>query len=357
MPSVLNTNRASILASNNLSEAQSNMANTVERLSSGLRVNRAKDDAAGLGISSVLTQQINGANQGYRNINDAISVVQTAEGAITAASEMAQRILSLATQGASGTASTDARVAMKTEMQQLILAINKISSRTNFAGVSLLDKGSADASTKFTIQLSAVSGDSLALSDVAFRSIGAGATTYTAVNATSHHTGLTSGQTIFTKVGDNYIAHTYTKNATPAVDTSMVNGVIITGANLNANYFTASDGGTGQANGLNTAVEAINSTTPTDAHFTSVITAANTYIKTISSQRTLLGAYQNNLEFTSENVLEFSSNSSAARSRIMDTDYAAETANLTKGQILQQAATAMLAQANQMPNVILSLLK
>jgi flagellin len=137
----------------------------------------------------------------------------------------------------------------------------------------------------------------------------------------------------------------------------MVNGVIITGANLNANYFTASDGGTGQANGLNTAVEAINSTTPTDAHFTSVITAANTYIKTISSQRTLLGAYQNNLEFTSENVLEFSSNSSAARSRIMDTDYAAETANLTKGQILQQAATAMLAQANQMPNVILSLLK
>jgi flagellin len=357
MPSVLNTNRASILASNNLSEAQSNMANTVERLSSGLRVNRAKDDAAGLGISSVLTQQINGANQGYRNINDAISVVQTAEGAITAASEMAQRIVALATQGASGTASTDARVAMKTEMQQLILAINKISSRTNFAGVSLLDKGSADASTKFTIQLSAVSGDTLALNDLAFRSIGAGATTYTAVNATSHHTGLTSGQTIFTKVGDNYIAHTYTKNATPAVDTSMVNGVITTGANLNANYFTASDGGTGQGNALNTAVEAINSTTPTDAHFTGVITAANAYIKTISSQRTLLGAYQNNLEFTSENVLEFSSNSSAARSRIMDTDYAAETANLTKGQILQQAATAMLAQANQMPNVILSLLK
>jgi len=357
MPSVLNTNRASILASNNLSEAQSNMAYTVERLSSGLRVNRAKDDAAGLGISSVLTQQINGANQGYRNINDAISVVQTAEGAITAASEMAQRIVALATQGASGTASTDARVAMKTEMQQLILAINKISSRTNFAGVSLLDKGSADASTKFTIQLSAVSGDTLALNDLAFRSIGAGATTYTAVNASSHHTGLTSGQTIFTKVGDNYIAHTYTKNATPAVDTSMVNGVITTGANLNANYFTASDGGTGQGNGLNTAVEAINSTTPTDAHFTAVITAANAYIKTISSQRTLLGAYQNNLEFTSENILEFSSNSSAARSRIMDTDYAAETANLTKGQILQQAATAMLAQANQMPNVILSLLK
>ena len=363
MPSVLNTNRASMLASNNLSEAQANMANTVERLSSGLRINRAKDDAAGLGISSVLTQQINGANQGYRNINDAISVVQTAEGAITSASEMAQRILALATQGASGTASTDARVAMKTEMQQLILAINKISSRTNFAGVSLLDKGTAATSTKFSIQLSAVSGDTFALNDVAFRSIGAGATTYTAVSATEHWktagtaSALVDGQTIFAKVGDNYVARTYTKNAVPAVDTSMVDGVITTGANIAANYFTASDGGTGQANGLNTAVEAINSTTPTDAQFTSVITASNTYIKTITAQRSLLGAYQNNLEFTSDNVVELSSNSSAARSRIMDTDYATETASLTKGQILQQAATAMLAQANQMPNVILSLLK
>ena len=104
-------------------------------------------------------------------------------------------------------------------------------------------------------------------------------------------------------------------------------------------------------------MEAIDGTTPTNAHFTSVLSAATTYIKNLNTQRTLLGSYQNNLEFTAENVLELSSNSSAARSRIMDTDYANETASLTKGQILQQAATAMLAQANQMPNVILSLLK
>ena len=356
MPSVLNTNRASMLAANNLSEAQNNMANTVERLSSGLRVNRAKDDAAGLGISSVLTQQINGANQGYRNINDAISVVQTAEGAISAASEMAQRIMTLATQGSSGTASTEARISMKTEMQQLILAINKISTRTNFAGVALLDKGSAANSTKFTIQISAVSGDTVALNDAAFKSVGAGATTYTAVHATNH-VNLADGSTIFAKVGDIYVAHTYNKVGAGGADTSKVDGVVTSGVNLAANYFTASDGGTGQANGLNTAVEAIDGTTPTDAHFTGVLTAATTYIKSLNTQRTLLGSYQNNLEFTAENVLELSSNSSAARSRIMDTDYANETASLTKGQILQQAATAMLAQANQMPNVILSLLK
>jgi flagellin len=357
MPSVLNTNRASILAANSLSEAQTNMANTVERLSSGLRVNRAKDDAAGLSISSVLTQQINGANQGYRNINDAISVVQTAEGALSAASDMAQRILTLATQGASATASIEARVSMKTEMQQLILAINKISSRTNFAGVTLLDKGTAANSTKFTIQVSAVSGDTVALNDAAFKSVGSGATTYTALNATTHDATLTSGQTIYSKAGDIYIAHIYTKNGAGADDTSMVNGVITTGANLAANYFSASDGGTGQANALSTAVEAIVSGAPTDAHFTSVLTSATSYISALNTQRTLLGSYQNNLEFTAQNVLELSSNSSAARSRIMDTDYAAETASLTKGQILQQAATAMLAQANQMPNVILSLLK
>jgi len=356
MPSVLNTNRASMLAANNLSAAQNNMANTVERLSTGLRVNRAKDDAAGLGISSVLTQQINGANQGYRNINDAISVVQTAEGAIAAASEMAQRILALATQGSSGTASQDSRYAMKVEMQQLISAINKISTRTNFAGVQLLDEADGNNSSKFVIQVSAVSGDTVTLNEDAFTSVGAGSATYGALDSTGH-VSLAEGATIFAKVGDLYVAHTYTKIGAGATNTSMVDGIVTSGVNLAANYYSLTNAGTGQAGDLDSKINSIVKDAATEDQFTDVISSATDYIKDLSTQRTLLGAYQNNLEYTAQNVQEFSSNSSAARSRIIDTDYATETASLTKGQILQQAATAMLAQANQMPNVILSLLK
>ena len=119
MAAVLGTNMASVWASKNLRSAQSDMANSVERLSSGLRINRAKDDAAGLAIANSLTQQINGANQGIKNLNDGISIVQTAEGAIAAASEMAQRILTLATQASNGTFSTAQRVSVADEMKAL----------------------------------------------------------------------------------------------------------------------------------------------------------------------------------------------------------------------------------------------
>ena len=119
MAAVLGTNVASLWASKNLQSAQSNMANSVERLSSGLRINRAKDDAAGLGISNALTQQINGANQGIRNLNDGISVLQTAEGAISAASEMAQRIMVLATQGANGTMGVTDRTTIQNELNSM----------------------------------------------------------------------------------------------------------------------------------------------------------------------------------------------------------------------------------------------
>jgi len=139
MPTVLNTNAASLYASKNLQDAQSKLANSVERLSSGLRINRAKDDAAGMGISASLTRQINGANQGVRNLNDGISLVQTAEGSIAAAQEMAQRILTLATQGANGTMSLNERNSLKAEMKQLLTAIDSIGTRTNFSGVSLLN--------------------------------------------------------------------------------------------------------------------------------------------------------------------------------------------------------------------------
>ena len=303
MPAVLNTNAASLYASKNLQNAQSKMATSVERLSSGLRINRAKDDAAGLGISNSLTSQINSANQGIRNLNDGISMVQTAEGAIGAANDMAQRILTLATQGANGTLGTTDRTAIQSEMRQLLTAVTAIGGRTKFSGNSLLGVTTTTTSaTQFSLQATNQSSDSIALLNSAFFDIGLGSVSATATN---------------------------NANGQASAVTNAANHADITSA-------TASAAATA---------------------FNSVQTQATAYITALGTQRSLLGAYQNQIEYTVSNITELSSNLSAARSNVIDTDYATETAALTKGQILQQAATAMLAQANQMPNVILSLLK
>ena len=313
MPAVLNTNSASLYASKNLQSAQSKMANSVERLSSGLRVNRAKDDAAGLGIANALTSQINSANQGIRNLNDGISMVQTAEGAIAAAMEMGQRILTLATQGANDSLGSDQRTAIQAEMRQLILAIHSMGGRTKFSGNSLLSQRFDATAAPFTLQVSNVTTDTITLGVGAFRDIGVGKGGTSADSDAGIRTDLASGLTNF--------------GATTALQ--------------------------GQASLL---INGINATL-TAASLRSVIALADTYITNLATQRSLLGAFQNQIEYTVSNVTELSANLAAAKSNVVDTDYATETAALTKGQILQQAATAMLAQANQMPNVILSLLK
>ena len=287
MAAVLGTNVASLWASKNLQSAQSNMANSVERLSSGLRINRARDDAAGLGLANALTQQINASDQGIRNLNDGISIVQTAEGALSQVSEMAQRILTLAIQASNGTLSSKQLASITGEMKALITGIDNIQTRTKFSGTSLLG-GSAIA-----IYNGKESGDKVDITTSALASISSGST---------------GGA--FTMSGWINTAHS-------------------------------------------TGVDAL--TAP--ANYQSIATSASSYITALDTQRGLLGALQNQMEYSVSNITELSANLISARSRIIDTDYASETANLTKGQILQQAATAMLAQANQMPNVILSLLK
>ena len=283
MAAVLGTNVASLWASKNLQSAQSNMANSVERLSSGLRINRARDDAAGLGLSNALTQQINSSEQGIRNLNDGISIVQTAEGAISQASEMAQRILSLAVQATNGSLDTTQKTSINNEMLQLIAGITNIQTRTKFSGNALLG-----ASAAITIYNGKDSTDKIDISTTALAAISSGAGA--------------AGSSLFASVG------TATSNST-------------------------------------------------SGSYQVVAASASAYITTLDTQRGLLGALQNQMEYSVNNITELSANLTSARSRVVDTDYASETANLTKGQILQQAATAMLAQANQMPNVILSLLK
>lgn len=282
MPAVLGTNVASLWASKNLQSAQTNMANSVERLSSGLRINRARDDAAGLGISNALTMQINSADQGIRNLNDGISIVQTAEGALVQATEMAQRILTLAVQGQSSTLSQTQKNSITTEMRSLLDGINAIQTRTKFGSNTTALLNSATVS----VYSSKESGDKIDISSAALASISTGSSV-TAITLSSY----------------------------------------------------------------------VTTTASTATEFQSIATSAASYISALDTQRGSLGSVQNQMEYSVNNIVELSANLTSARSRIVDTDYAAETANLTKGQILQQAATAMLAQANQMPNVILSLLK
>jgi flagellin len=282
MAAVLGTNVASLWASKNLQTAQADMATSVERLSSGLRINRARDDAAGLAVANALTQQINSADMGIRNLNDGISIAQTAEAAISTASEMAQRILALSIQAQGQTLSDAQRGSIQSEMDNLITAIDNITTRTKFSGTSLL------AGTAVVIYSGSTSTESITVSAGALASISKG------VGALTLSQHITSAATVATR---------------------------------------------------------------TVATFQSIATAATAYITALDSQRALLGGSQNQIEYSVTNLMELSSNLAQARSRIIDTDYASETATLTKGQILQQAATAMLAQANQMPNVILSLLK
>jgi len=233
-------------------------------------------------------------------------MVQTAEGAIGAAQEMAQRILTLAVQGANGTMGTSERNAIRAEMRQLMVAIDSIGSRTKFSGISLLN-GSA-----ITLQASNVSTDTISISVDALAKIGSGV-------ATAGATG--SGYSEINVLTASYVGGSTTGTALIADINRLANDLV------------------------------------TAANMLSISASATSYIGVLSTQRSALGAAQNQIEFTVSNVQELAANVSAARSNVQDTDYASETASLTKGQILQQAATAMLAQANQMPNVILSLLK
>jgi flagellin len=378
MAAVLGTNIASLWASKNLQSAQSNMANSVERLSSGLRINRAKDDAAGLGIANSLTQQINGANQGIKNLNDGISIVQTAEGAIAAASDMAQRILTLATQGLNGSVDSSARTSIRNEIQQLLVGISDISRRTKFSSTRLLNvaDGTSTTETKFSIVASAASGDNIALVNEAFMNIGgdfrtvtgAGSNTTALVISSAAKDTVAATQTVWILKAASDATVGYvdaTLSAIDATGTALTLGTAQTWGATDLVVFEkgllTKDSSTTNIRSLAEhaysadLVAATASTAQTAFGYLS--TSVTEYLTALSSQRAKLGAYQNQMEYAVSNVTEMASNLSAARSRVNDTDYASETATLTKGQILQQAATAMLAQANQMPNVILTLLK
>lgn len=274
---VINTNTKSLIAQQSLTVNNRTLSKTMEQLSTGKRINSAADDAAGLSISNKMTSQIRGLNQAVRNANDAISMIQTAEGALNEVTNMMQRMRELAVQSVNGTNSAADRASLQSEYAQLDLEITRISDKTTWNGMAI---GGADAGGK-SFQVGPGASDSVTVS-------------FEDVDGTGTLSVVTSA----------------------------------------ANF------------GVGTTTSA-----------TAAITLLDTAISDVDTYRSKLGAMVNRLSYAADNLTNVSTNTAASRSRILDTDYAAATTELARTQIIQQAATAMLAQANQSPSSVLSLLQ
>ena len=299
----VNTNVSSINAQRKLSNATLSLNTSYQRLSSGLRINSAKDDAAGLQISDRLTSQINGLNQGNRNTNDGIALAQTIEGALDETTNMLQRIRVLAVQSANGTNSAADRKALQEEVTQLSQEITRIANQTTFAGQTILqgkDKGLIPANGKLTFQVGANAGNTL---DLVWESA-------------------------FTLSG---IASQAKLQKADIDNSKATKGLMLSNGAIRFSLSTAS-------------------------RATHLLENIDSMIQAVDSKRAALGALQNRMESTIRNQANISENQSDARSRIRDTDFASETAALTQNNIIQQASQTVLAQANQRPTIALSLL-
>ena len=287
MPQTINTNLVSLNAQRNLSTSSTSLTTSMQRLSSGLRVNSAKDDAAGLAIAERMTTQVRGMNVAMRNANDAISLSQTAEGALGKVGDLFQRMRELAVQSANGTNTAADRTSLNQEFVQLAQEATRTLGGTKFNGQSILA-----TTTNSTFQI--------------------GANNNTSIDQ-------------ITVTAFNWAANTG-----------------ITGT-LGSAVITGTDVPTQQITDISTAQAAL--------------ATIDTAIDAVNSQRATYGAAQNRFENVVSTLMVGVENQSAARSRIMDADYAAETSNLSRASILQQAGNAMVAQANQLPQQVLSLLR
>ena len=326
----VNTNACSMNAQRMLSNSTNALDTSYKRLASGLRINSAKDDAAGMQISNRLTSQINGLEQGNRNAQDAISYAQTAEGAMDEMTTMYQRIRTLALQSANGTNSAEDRKALQNEVTQLCSEIDRITKDTTFAGERIL---TGEKSTDQTFANAAIAADySRASAEVEFQ------------------VGADADQTISVKLGNGAEKLGF-KVADVAISLKKDDG--------NALFTNADIGASGSdktfiANAESKSVT-FNITTAESAQ--NVLTHIDKFIQCVDSKRAELGAVQNRLESTIRNQSNVAENVSDARSRIRDTDFATETANMTQTSIIQQASQSILSQANQRPQLALSLLR
>ncbi len=289
---VVNTNVNASIAQNALTRNERAMNSSMERLSTGQRINSASDDAAGLAIASRMTSQIRGLDTAVRNANDGISMISTADGALIEVGNMLQRMRELALQASNGTTTSADRDYLNSEYVNLLSEIERIAQNTQWNGADILD-GTANGTT----------------STVAFQ------------------VGANGGQTVAVNFGN-------ATNAAVASTSGMLQDV---------------------ASGAPTLTAVTTASALTKG--TSAVTLIDTAITNINTQRATFGAAINQLNYAVDNLSNVKVNSEAARSRVLDTDYARETSELARSQIIQQAGTAMLAQANQLPQTVLSLLQ
>lgn len=379
---VINSNIASLNAQRNLSTSGSQLATSLQRLSSGLRINSAKDDAAGLAISERFTSQIRGVNQAARNANDGISLAQTAEGALAEVGNNLQRIRELAVQASNGTNNQTDRDALNAEVTQLKAEIQRVAEQTSFNGTKLLD----GSFTAVAFQVGANAGETISISSIANAQVGAIGGTFTRVTGSFNATALTGFATSIAAggvvlngvdigaIGSAANAQERAGQLVEAInrvsaqsgvgasydattgDITLVSNALVaeTGTTNDATIAGISNAFTGTA-ATTTGITSVNVSSFTDAQL--AIGQIDNALTAVNSSRAELGAIQNRFSSVVTNLQTSSENLSASRSRIRDADYAKETAELTRGQILQQAGTAMLAQANQLPQNVLSLLR
>ena len=387
MPLSISTNIASMTAQRSFLNSNADLETAFERLSTGKRINSSSDDAAGLAIGKGLESRVSGLNQAIRNVNDGISMVQIAEGTLDEVTTILQRMRDLAVQGANDSLGATERGYLDTELSKLADALGKAIDQAKFNETDLIGDSLA---TTVSIQSGADAGDTTSLSisalseaslSVAASNIDmSGATKATFEVTAPVGSGAGSGKYTVTVNGVTYESNAADVNASTAAN-------LIT--EFNTSGFTSTDGNSTRLDSVFTVAQgatsadikftAINagdfgatlvigmssgSNATFSAGTTSVTKAGGTGISvidaalaTVASERATLGATQAQLESTVRNLANVAENTSAAAGRIMDTDYAAETANLTKAQILQQAATSILAQANAQPQSVLSLLQ
>ncbi|NBD19634.1 flagellin FliC [Aquabacterium fontiphilum] len=330
MPQTINTNIISLNAQRNLNTSQTSLATSMQRLSSGLRVNSAKDDAAGLAIAERMNSQVRGMNVAIRNANDAISLAQTAEGALGKIGDNLQRMRELAIQSRNATNSDGDRANLQKEFRELQKEISRTINSTSFNNKRLFD-GSAEETMSFQVGAGTTEYDRIELSSVNMVSNTAGDTTPVAASRTT--------------LGAE-------GNPPPTADASIADVLQTVVMNV------AQDGSTAaNAEGLAIGGFQDDGTTPVDGTIIDeTIRVIDGALDKINDARATFGAAQNRFEAVIANLQVNVENQAAARGRIMDADFAAETANLSRAQILQQAGTAMVSQANQLPQQVLSLL-
>lgn len=294
---VINTNLMSLTTQNNLNKSQASLSTAIQRLSSGLRINSAKDDAAGEAIANRFQSNINGLTQAARNANDGISIAQTAEGSLNEINNNLQRIRELAVQAQNGTNSSSDIDSIQSEVNQRLAEINRVAGQTQFNGISVL--AGTSAATTITVQVGANDGQTIGIT----------------INANSGWNKL-AGQTVGSE--------TTTAGTTTASVTSRSVAVYSGGF---------------------------------DVLSSTVLADVDTAIKAVDDQRSDLGAVQNRLDSTITNLNDTVTNMKSAQSRIQDADYATEVSNMSRAQILQQAGTSVLTKANQVPQSALSLLQ